>query len=264
LKNSERTTRVQQGWQGWDEYAPFYDWENARTFGRRDIAFWRRIAQERRPPALELGCGTGRIAIPLLKSGHGIVGVDRSEPMLALARRRAQRAGVLHRALFVRADIRELPLRTRRFDFVIAPYGMLQSLTRDRDLASTLESVARVLRKGGLLGIDLVPDLPRWNEYQRRISLHGRRSASTTLTLVESVRQDRRRNLTFFDQEYIVLRNRKRQVHRFSLAFRTLSVTQMVGRLERAGFGIRAVLGDYQGRPWDERADVWLILATKL
>ena len=199
-----------------------------------------------------------------MKAGHGIVGVDRSQPMLARARRRAQRSGVLHRALFVRGDIRALPLRTRQFDFVIAPYGMLQSLTRDRDLASTLESVARVLRKGGLLGIDLVPDLPRWNEYHRKISLHGRRGASTTLTLVESVRQDRRRNLTFFDQEYIVHRNRKRQVHRFSLAFRTLSVTQMVRRLERAGFEIGAVLGDYQGRPWDERADVWLILATKL
>ena len=28
-----------EGWSGWDEYAPFYDWENARTIGRRDVAF---------------------------------------------------------------------------------------------------------------------------------------------------------------------------------------------------------------------------------
>jgi ubiquinone/menaquinone biosynthesis C-methylase UbiE len=254
---------LKEGWEGWDEYAPFYDWENARTFGRRDVAFWRRLADERREPALELGCGTGRIAIPLLKTGHSIVGVDRSEAMLARARRRAERAGVLDRALFVRSDIRTLPLRTRRFDFVIAPYGMLQSLTRDRDLTLTLGSVARVLRAGGLFGIDLVPDLPRWSEYERKISLHGRRNATTTLTLVESVRQDRRRGLTIFDQEYIELRNGQRHIHRFSLTFRTLSVPQMVRRLERAGFWIRAVLGDYQGRAWDERADVWLILAQK-
>jgi ubiquinone/menaquinone biosynthesis C-methylase UbiE len=252
-----------EGWEGWDEYAPFYDWENARTFGRRDVAFWSRIAEERREPAVELGCGTGRIAIPLLKAGHSLVGVDRSEAMLARARRRARRAGVLDRALFVRSDIRMLPLRARRFDFVIAPYGMLQSLTRDRDLAATLESVARILRPGGLFGIDLVPDLPRWREYEKKISLHGRRNASTTLTLVESVRQDRRRGVTIFDQEYIEHRNRQRHVHRFSLTFRTLSVPQMVRRLERAGFWIRAVLGDYQGRAWDERADVWLILAQK-
>lgn len=258
-----RPAGEQEGWEGWEEYAPFYDWENARTFGRRDVAFWRRLAEERREPAVELGCGTGRIAIPLLKAGHTVIGVDRSDAMLARARRRARRAGVFDRALFLRSDIRALPLRTRRVDFVIAPYGMLQSLTRDRDLTSTLGSVARILRKGGLFGIDLVPDLPRWKEYEKRISLHGRRNATTTLTLVESVRQDRRRALTIFDQEYIEHRNRKKHVHRFSLAFRTLSVPQMVRRLERAGFTIRAVLGDYQGGPWDERADVWLILASK-
>jgi ubiquinone/menaquinone biosynthesis C-methylase UbiE len=252
-----------QGWQGWDEYAPFYDWENARTFGRRDIAFWRQLAAARRGPTVELGCGTGRIAIPLLKSGRAVVGIDRSAPMLARARRRARRAGVLNRAVFVRGDIRALPLRTRRFDCVIAPYGILQSLTSDSDLTATLTSVARVLRAGGLFGVDLVPDLPQWREYERKVSLHGRRNASTTLTLVESVRQDRRRGLTIFDQEYTERRGGKRHVHQFSLTFRTLSVSEMLRQLERAGFRIRAVLGDYQGRAWDERADVWLILADK-
>jgi hypothetical protein len=52
-------------------------------------------------------------------------------------------------------------------------------------------------------------------------------------------------------------------VHRFALTFRTLSVPQMATRLERAGFRIDAVLGDYQGGPWDDRADVWIILARK-
>ena len=83
------------------------------------------------------------------------------------------------------------------------------------------------------------------------------------MTLVESVRQDRRRKLTIFDQEYVERRGRVRTVHRFALTFRTLSVPQMVRRLEAAGFAIEAVLGDYQGGPWDERADVWVILARK-
>ena len=48
-----------------------------------------------------------------------------------------------------------------------------------------------------------MPDLPRWSEYQRRTSLTGRSDATTTVTLVESVRQDRRRKLTIFDQEYV-------------------------------------------------------------
>jgi hypothetical protein len=144
----------------------------------------------------------------------------------------------------------------------MAPYGILQSLTRERDLRATLASVARVLRRRGIFAIDLVPDLPRWREYQRRVSLHGRHQRST-LTLVESVTQDRRRRLTIFDQEYIERRGRRRQVHRFALTFRTLSVPQMTARLESAGFAVRAVLGDYQGRPWDERADVWVVVAEK-
>jgi hypothetical protein len=37
----------------------------------------------------------------------------------------------------------------------------------------------------------------------------------------------------------------------------------MSTRLERAGFRVDAVLGDYHGRPWDARADVWIILAKK-
>jgi hypothetical protein len=75
------------------------------------------------------------------------------------------------------------------------------------------------------------------------------------------VRQDRRRQLTIFDQEYVERRGRTRAVHRFALTFRTLSVSQMTRRLERAGFRVDAVLGDYQGGPWDPRADVWVILA---
>ena len=253
-----------QGWEGWDEYAPFYDWENARTVARRDVAFWQRLASAQEGPVLELGCGTGRISVPVARASARVVGIDRSAEMLARGRHRLRRARLQHRARLVRGDIRMLPFRSRPgFDLVMAPYGILQSLTRERDLSDTLASVARVLRRGGLFGIDLVPDLPRWSEYEGRTSLAGMRGRGTRLTLVESVRQDRRRRLTIFDQEYIERRGRERRVHRFSLTFRTLSVPQMAKRLEAAGFRIQAVLGDYQGGPWDNRADVWVILAAR-
>ena len=47
------------GHEGWDDYAAYYDWENAQTVGRRDIAFWQRMAAPVDGPILELGCGTG-------------------------------------------------------------------------------------------------------------------------------------------------------------------------------------------------------------
>jgi SAM-dependent methyltransferase len=253
-----------QGWHGWDEYAPFYDWENARTVARRDVRFWVDLAGRQEGRVLELGCGTGRLSVPLLKSGAALVGIDRSAPMLARARRKAARAGLRREARFVRGDIRTLPFKRRPgFGLVMAPYGMLQSLTSERDLARTLESVAGVLRRDGIFGIDLVPDLPRWSEYDERVTLSGSRDARTHLTLRESVRQDRRRRLTIFDQVYVERRGTRTRRHRFSLTFRTLSVPQMRRRLEAAGLRVRAVLGDYHGAPWHPQADVWVMLASK-
>ena len=146
---------------------------------------------------------------------------------------------------------------------VIAPYGILQSLTRARDLRATLSSVASVLVPGGTFGIDLVPDVPNWREYKNRVQLRGR-SRGSHLTLVESVSQDRARRLTTFEQRYIERRGRETREHRFELTFRTLTVPQMTRELERAGLAVASVLGDYRGRAWDARADVWIILAKKV
>jgi ubiquinone/menaquinone biosynthesis C-methylase UbiE len=257
-------SRRPEGWQGWDEYAPFYDWENARTLGRRDVAFWRRVAVVAPGPVLELGCGTGRVSLPLARGGVSLVGIDRSAPMLARAKQRAGALGRKQGSLaLVRGDIRTLPFRARRFSMVLAPYGVLQSLLGDGDLAATLDSVGRVLVRGGTFGIDLVPDVPNWSEYDNRVQLHGRAPGGAHLTLIESVHQDRRRRLTVFEQRYLERRNGRSIEHRFALTFRTLSVRQMTSRLERAGFVVDAVLGDYRGRPWDVRADVWIILARR-
>lgn len=253
-----------EGWTGWDAYAPFYDWENAQTVRRRDVAFWRRLAAAQSGRVLELGCGTGRITVPVARAGAVIVGIDRSEPMLQRGRQRLRRAR-LRNASLVRGDIRHLPFRRRAgFTLVMAPYGILQSLTREKDLRETIAAVHGVLPREGLFVVDLVPDLPAWDEYARRRSLAGRTPAGTQLTLIESVRQDTRRRLTIFDQEYVERRGGRRRVHRFSLTFRTLSVPQMSRRLEAGGFRVRAVLGDYDGGPWDLRSDAWVLVADRV
>jgi ubiquinone/menaquinone biosynthesis C-methylase UbiE len=254
-----------EGWQGWDTYAPFYDWENAQTLGRRDVPFWRRVAAGATGPVLELGCGTGRVSLPLARAGVNLIGIDRSEPMLARAHRRILKSSHPHirKSLrLIRGDIRALPFDAQSFQMVLAPYGILQSLIRPQDLTATLASVARVLAPGGIFGIDLVPDVPKWREYENRVQLRGR-SGAAQLTLVESVRQDPVHHLTTFEQTYIETRGTHTRKHRFDLTFRTLSVRQMSRQLENAAFSVDAVLGDYRGRAWDDRADVWIILAKK-
>ena len=254
-----------EGWDGWDDYAPFYDWENARTVGRRDTRFWQGLAGRSGGPVLELGCGTGRVSVPVARTVDGVVGIDRSAPMLRQAQRRHRRSKGVGPLGLVRGDIRSLPFRgASRFRLVMAPYGVLQSLLRDRDLRDTLRSVFAVLRRGGTFAIDLVPDLERWREYDRRVSLRGRRrGGATRISLIESVRQDRPRQLTIFDQEFVERRGRTQTTHRFSLVFRTLSVRQMTGRLRRAGFTIETVTGDYRGGAWHPEADTWVVIARK-
>ena len=254
-----------EGHTGWDEYAPFYDWENARTLGRRDVPFWCTAALAAGGPVLELGCGTGRIAAPLGRAGVHVVGIDRSHPMLTLARRRLARTRHSRRVGLIRGDIRAVPFPDAAFAMVMAPYGVLQSLLRERDLTATLSCVHRVLRRGGTFGVELVADLPSWAEYEQRVSLKGwrHRPGGAHITLVETVRQDRARRLTIFDQEFTERRGHERHSRRFALTFRTLSVPQMARRLEKAGFEITARIGDYRGGPWRSGAEVWIILARR-
>jgi hypothetical protein len=81
--------------------------------------------------------------------------------------------------------------------------------------------------------------------------------------LIETVKQDRRNHITRFEQRFVEGRGGSATIRKFSLAFRTLTVPQMVQRLEQAGMEVSALLGDYQGGPWDLRAEVWIILARR-
>ena len=262
-----RRDNVPDGAAGWDEYAAFYDWENTQTVGRRDLPFWQLLARKTRGKVLELGAGTGRLTLPLARAvGRRVIGIDRSAPMLsrAIAKTKRVRSAGRKPGGYILGDIRALPLPDKYFALLIAPYGMLQSLTRERDLTQALKEAARVLAPGGIFGVDLVPALPAWDEYRRSVRLRGR-IGGAAIQLVESVRQDRRRGLTIFDQEFVTkARGRRPKTRRFSLAFRTLPVPRVVARLEKAGFAVEHILGDYQGGAWDERADVWLVLARRV
>lgn len=109
--------------------------------------------------ALDLGCGPGRLAVALARlAPHlGIVGLDLSEEMLALARKRAARHGLSPRVSFLKGDNRCLPCPDASFDFVVSS----SSLHHWADPVAVLDEVARVLQPGGrFLIVDLRRDLP--------------------------------------------------------------------------------------------------------
>src|SRR5947207_6182848 len=87
-----------------------YDHEYRRR--RADVNFYRRTVAEHGKDALELGCGTGRVLVPLVRDGARVVGVDAAQPMLRAAAARLSRLSPAARARvhLVRADFRRYAL----------------------------------------------------------------------------------------------------------------------------------------------------------
>lgn len=98
---------------------------------------------------LDLGCGTGNHAIPLARRGYEVVGVDRSEAMLELAREKGDGG-----PSFVLGDIRDVRLG-REFDAVLVLFAVLGYQHADGDVAAALATARDHLRPGGLLLFDV-------------------------------------------------------------------------------------------------------------
>ncbi len=121
-----------------------------------DVAFWVELCSGWGGPVLELGCGTGRVSIPLARAGLEVVGVDLAEPMLAVARQRleAERAKVRPRVQLARADMREFRADTT-FACAIIPANTFAVLLTREDQERTLGNIHACLREEGRLGFDV-------------------------------------------------------------------------------------------------------------
>jgi SAM-dependent methyltransferase len=102
---------------------------------------------------LDLGCGTGGHAHLLCQSGYSVVGVDRSEAMLAHAEKKASAFGDV-RVQFRQGDLRSLDLE-QRFDAVLMMFAVLGYQAGNEDVLSALTTARRHLMTGGLLLFDV-------------------------------------------------------------------------------------------------------------
>ncbi|MGE0027334.1 MAG: class I SAM-dependent methyltransferase [Thermoleophilia bacterium] len=126
-----------------------------------DIAFWRRHAARLGGPVLDLGCATGRVAIPLARDGHQVWALDRSPEMLDELRRRlgGEEPAVAARIHPVEADLARFDLG-RRFGLVAVAMNTLQVLTDPADRDAAFRSVRDHLAPGGELIFDVaLPDV---------------------------------------------------------------------------------------------------------
>jgi len=142
----------------YDPWAEIYD--AVYSYVRDDIPFYVEEAAGADGAVLELGCGTGRVAIPIARSGVETVGVDSSTAMLDVARGKARHLGLGDDSLrLVLADMRELSL-DRQFALAIIPFRGFLALLTVEDQRRTLNQIREHLAPGGRLAFDIfVPDL---------------------------------------------------------------------------------------------------------
>jgi SAM-dependent methyltransferase len=129
-----------------------------------DLRFYQDMAESAGPAILEIGCGTGRVALALARAGKRVTGVDRSLAMLARARARlaAEPPTVRSRVTLVQADIITMADAVPGpFALVLIPLNTLAHCTSLSERLSLLEAIRARLVPGGRLVIDLDLQGPR-------------------------------------------------------------------------------------------------------
>jgi len=122
---------------------------------RKDIAFYVEEATRSPGPVLEVGCGSGRILLPIARSGRTIAGLDSSASMLARCRERVAAEPALEgRVTLHHQDMRAFDVGVA-FGLIIAPFRVVQHLTRVDDQLTFFAAVRRHLAPGGRFVFDV-------------------------------------------------------------------------------------------------------------
>jgi SAM-dependent methyltransferase len=114
---------------------------------------FRRYSQSPVSTVLDLGCGTGSHAFSIAGRGYEVVGVERSESMLALAEEKLSQNPNNGKVRFQQGDIRNLDLG-REFDAALIMFAVLGYQLENGDVLSPLKTARRHLKSGGLLIFD--------------------------------------------------------------------------------------------------------------
>ena len=141
----------------YDTIAELYDpWSRSVT---EDVGFY--VAEARRSggPIVELGVGTGRIAIPIAQTGIRVIGVDSSREMLAACRRRAEDAGLAELVDLRLGDLRQPPIH-EQVPLVVCPFRSYLHLVDDGERVDALTAAREALAENGRLVFDVFAPKP--------------------------------------------------------------------------------------------------------
>jgi SAM-dependent methyltransferase len=226
----------------YDAIAGLYDpWSRTVT---EDVDFYVAEARKTGGPVVELGVGTGRIAIPTATAGIAVIGVDSSEGMLAVCAERALALGVADRLDLRLGDLRDPPV-SERVRLVTCPFRAYLHLADDSERLEALAAARELLVVGGRLVFDVFAPGPddiaethgRWLE--REPGIWERADWDTQArTLTLSVRGE---------------------AGAATMTLSWLSPPEWRALLEESGFEVLACYGWFDRRPYRGGEDtVWI------
>ncbi len=157
----------------YDLSSNYYDADYAARNYNHDIPFYVEMARQSGGPVLELGCGTGRVLLPIARAGIDIHGVDISQGMLdhLLATLRNEPDSVQEHVTLQRGDVQDVWIN-RKFALVTAPFRIAQHLITRDEQQRWLSNIARHLKSDGLLCFDVFqPDFKLLNQSTERVEL---------------------------------------------------------------------------------------------
>ena len=226
------------------------------------IDWFRAIARRTGGPVLELGCGTGRVAIPLAQDGHDVVGLDRSPAMLARAERHARREGVTLR--LVEGDMRSFSF-SEAFPLIAIPFNTFLMLAPS-DRWACLARVREHLAPTGLLAVDCFQPDPEHivghdgtvrEEWTRHDPESGRdvTKFSSSRANVDQV------DLRWWFEELDDDGHPTRWQRATSLHYMYRREAELM--FSAAGFELEALHGDYDGSPAGSMSPKLLVVARR-
>jgi SAM-dependent methyltransferase len=242
-----------------DRVARYYDLCVHPDF---DLSFW--VEEARRHPGrrLELMCGTGRIALAILRASFPLTCVDYSAGLLSVLREKLSREGLT--AELVNMDVRCLDLGASRYDWAFVGFHALAELAGEGDLIRALRRIANCLIDGGVFSCSL------HNPVVRGPALDGQWRDFEPVPLPESdgrlewrgrYRYERETGLVTGEQAYRELDASGREVAQVELPvrFRLFSAAEIEEAVQRCGFEVVSRWGDYDRSPCDPTSSPLLI-----
>jgi SAM-dependent methyltransferase len=223
-----------------------------------ELEFYQRQAQRAGPRVLELACGTGRLTIPLARSGLILTGLDLSAEMLA---RSATKAAALNLALDLHpADMRTFAL-DQQFDLIFIPINSLCHLMDWRDVGQCFAQVRRHLAPGGRFVIDvfnpslalLTRDRTRWYEVGDYRDAQG-----GTVRLTEQNKYDAATQINHLQWRFET-ESGQRLEH--SLTMRQFFPQELDALLAHSGFVVAQKFGKYGETPFHGDSTQQIVVA---